>query len=116
MAKVKKPALSAHDQEVQSVTAVATPGVIVTKPYGLVKVTSASSGFVQLADGDYNGQKVILYQSDNSNDTLIVNSSVLSAAGTTKIDASEGDVVVLYWYHDGSSGQWYGFNGDNDGN
>ena len=52
MAKVKKPALSAHDQEVQSVTAAGSPGTSIAKPYGLINVTSAYSGMVSLADGD----------------------------------------------------------------
>ena len=116
MAKVKKPALSAHDQEVQSVTAAASPGTSIAKPYGLVNVTSVSSGMVSLADGDYNGQKVLLYQADNTQDTLLVDSATQPTLGTAKIDADQGDVAICYWYHDGTSGAWYCFNGDNDGN
>lgn len=108
MAKVKKPAMHQHDQNVVSVTAAATPGPTVSVPAGLVKVTSASSGFITLADGDYNGQKVLLYSEDTSNDTSVLDSSGTAIKGQDQIDVTDGVCLVCYYYHDGESGSWYG--------
>ena len=72
MAKVQKPAKHVDDQEVSSVTAVATTGADVTAK-GLVKVTTASSGILLLSEGEWNGQECLLIIDSGSNDLTIKN-------------------------------------------
>ena len=111
MAKVQKPAKHVDDQEVSSVTAVATTGADVTAK-GLVKVTTASSGRLLLSDGEWNGQECLLHREDTSNDITIYNAANDTVIkGYSTWDVSAEHVVLCKWFHDGTNGYWYGLAG-----
>ena len=111
MAKVQKPAKHVDDQEVSSVTAVATTGAAVTAK-GLVKVTTASSGLLLLSDGEWNGQECLLVLDSGSNDLTIKNAANDAVIkGYSSWDVSAETVVLCKWFHDGTNGYWYGLAG-----
>ena len=111
MAKVQKPAKHVDDQEVSSVTAVATTGADVTAK-GLVKVTTASSGLLLLSDGEWNGQECLLVLDSGSDDLTIKNAANDAVIkGYSSWDVSNETVVLCKWFHDGTNGYWYGLAG-----
>ena len=111
MAKVQKPAKHVDDQEVSSVTAVATTGADVTAK-GLVKVTTASSGLLLLSDGEWNGQECLLVLDSGSDDLTIKNAANDAVIkGYSSWDVSAETVVLCKWFHDGTNGYWYGLAG-----
>ena len=96
----------------QTITANSTASdAVVSKPLGVVYVTTASSGKVTLPDGDYNGQMVFLSGANASNDTTVYASdSSTVIRGKSVIDVSAGDFgMVCIWSGDGSgSDYWHG--------
>jgi len=111
MAKVQVSAKHVDDQEVSSVTAVATTGAAVTAK-GLVKVTTASSGLLLLSDGEWNGQECLLVLDSGSNDLTIKNAANDAVIkGYSSWDVSAETVVLCKWFHDGTNGYWYGLGG-----
>jgi len=111
MAKVQKPAKHVDDQEVSSVTAVASTGAAVTAK-GLVKVTTASSGLLLLSNGEWNGQECLLVLDSGSDDLTIKNAANDAVIkGYSSWDVSAETVVLCKWYHDGTNGYWYGLAG-----
>tara|TARA_R110002020_G_scaffold364371_3_gene576721 strand:- start:201 stop:542 length:342 start_codon:yes stop_codon:yes gene_type:complete len=111
MAKVQKPAKHVDDQEVSSVTAVASTGADVTAK-GLVKVTTASSGLLLLSNGEWNGQECLLVLDSGSDDLTIKNAANDAVIkGYSSWDVSAETVVLCKWFHDGTNGYWYGLAG-----
>ena len=102
--------------KVTTITANAVPSLAqVSKPSGLVQLTSASSGYIVLQDGEYNGQKVIVHSLDASNNTGIVDSTGAAVKGTATITPGSGSCALFRWYHDGTNGKWYGISSVNNG-
>ena len=111
MAKVKVSAKHVDDQEISSVTAVATTGADVTAN-GLVKVTTASSGILLLSEGEWNGQECLLIIDSGSNDLTIKNAANDAVIkGYSTWDVSAEDIVLCKWFSEGTTGYWYGLAG-----
>ena len=111
MAKVQRPAKHVDDQEVSSVTAVATTGADVSAK-GLVKVTTASSGILLLSNGEWNGQECLLIIDSGSDDLTIKNAANDAVIkGYSTWDVSTENIVLCKWFHDGTNGYWYGLAG-----
>ena len=109
MAKSSKPTMHQHWAHQNAVTAT-SGGAAISTAKGIAYLTTASSGVVYLADGDYNGQMCVIAGADNSNDTTVkASDNSTSIRGKSLIDVSAGDKsLICIWHHDGTNGYWYG--------